>query len=51
MQVQGLEHAFVTHVHSGSNIDRFVSIIDAATVKNEACNCAMFDKLAVSGDH
>ena len=45
-QVQGLERAFVTHVHLGSNIDGFVNMIDAATVENEAYNRAMFDELA-----
>ena len=46
-QVQNLERAYLGHVvHSGSNVDGFVDVIDAATVENEAYNRVMFDELA-----
>ena len=36
-QVQNLERAYLGRVvHSGSNVDGFVDVIDAATVENEA---------------
>ena len=45
-QVQHLERACLSRVHSGSNVDGFVNMIDAATVENEAYNRVMFDELA-----
>ena len=50
-QVQHLEHACLSRVHSGSNVDGFVNVIDAATVENEAYRRVAFDKFAVGDDH
>jgi len=49
-QVQNLERAYLGRVvHSGSNVDGFVDVIDAATVENEAYSRVIFDELA-NGD-
>ena len=46
-QVQSLEHTYVGRVvHSGSNVDGFVDVIDAATVENEAYDHVMFNESA-----
>ena len=50
-QVQHLERAYLSRVHSGSNVNGFVDVIDAATVENEACRRAAFNEFAVGGDH